>query len=425
MKKLIQSNNRRGFAVPLAMVAIMMLLAMGIGLLNLGLTSRTYSARSAADIAARCAADAGLAKALFEMNEKLKTKPWSDGVLPVMMNQPLSSCDATFSYEVVPAAGGYVIGCVGKSGYAERRIYATIELQGLFEHAILTKSSLVLKSGTLVDGYNSDNPLDVDADVDIGTQSTASMSVYLNMGVTVDGSVIVGVGGDPDTVIKDLGAATKGKYAATMNDPLPQITPPSLTVMGSDISAKGTTVTITPTDSGQYGSISLTKGGSKGGAAPGVLEVKDGDVVLYITGDIDLGQNCEIVVRDNATLTLYVDGDIHCNENSGVNSEAPPEKAATLKLYGTSDSSQDFDIKAKSEWTGVIYAPNADIDLYANGDAYGSVVANTFEFKAGGSYHYDEALRNVETDDEGVRFVVTRWHEGDFDTSIFGAELGN
>lgn len=406
--------------MPLAMLAIMILLAMGVGLLNMGLTSRTYSARSAADIAARCGADAGLAKALFEMNEKLKTEPWSDGVLPIMINQPLSSCDATFSYEVVPSAGGYVIGCVGKAGNAERQIYATIELQGLFEHAILTKSSLVLKSGTTVDGYNSDNPFDVDADVDIGTQSTASMSVYLNMGVDVDGSVIVGVGGDPDTVIKDLGATTEGKYAATMNDPLPQITPPSLTVIGSDISAKGETVTLTPTDNGQYTSISLKKGGGD----VGILEVTGGDVVLYITGDIDLGQSCEIVINDDATLTLYVDGDIHCDENSGVNSEAPPEKASTLKLYGTSDSSQDFDIKAKSQWTGVIYAPNADIDLYANGDAYGSVVANTFEFKAGGAYHYDEALRNVETDDEGVRFVVTRWHEGDFDTSIF-AELGN
>jgi len=419
MKKLVKSK-RRGFAVPLAMVAIMMLLAMGVGLLNLGLTSRTYSARSAADIAARCAADAGLTKALFEMNEKLKTKPWSDGVLPTMISQPLSSCDAMFSYEVVPSAGGYVVGCVGTCGNAERRIYATIELQGPFEHAILTKSSLVLKSGTTVDGYNSTDPLDADADVDIGTQSTASMSVYLNMGVDVDGSVIVGVGGNPDTVIKDLGAATKGKYAATANDPLPQITPPSLTVMGPTISAKGETVTLTPADSGQYGNISLTKGGGD----VGILEVTGGDVVLYITGDIDLGQSCEIVIRGDATLTLYVDGDIHCNENSGVNSESPPEKASTLKLYGTSDSSQDFDIKAKSAWTGVIYAPNADIDLYAKGDAYGSVVANTFEFKSGGAYHYDEALRNVETDDEGVRFVVTRWYEGDYDSSIFGAELG-
>jgi hypothetical protein len=111
-----------------------------------------------------------------------------------------------------------------------------------------------------------------------------------------------------------------------------------------------------------------------------------------------------------------VDGDIHCREGSGVNSESPPEMAATLILYGTGDA-QDFDIKAKSEWTGVVYAPNADIDLYAGGDAYGSIVAKTFEFKAGGNYHYDEALREVDTDDEGVRFVVKRWYEGNANLS--------
>jgi hypothetical protein len=139
--------------------------------------------------------------------------------------------------------------------------------------------------------------------------------------------------------------------------------------------------------------------------------------VLYITGDIQLGQACEIVVRDDSTLTLYVDGDIHCREGSGVNTESPPEKAATLKLYGTGQDAQDFDIKAKSKWTGVVYAPNADMDLYAGADAYGSIVAKTFEFKAGGDYHYDEALKEVDVDDEGVHFVVKRWYEGNAELS--------
>lgn len=53
----------------------MILLAMSVGLLSLGLNSRIYSMRTASDIAARCAADAGLTMAVFEMNEKLKVKP--------------------------------------------------------------------------------------------------------------------------------------------------------------------------------------------------------------------------------------------------------------------------------------------------------------------------------------------------------------
>lgn len=414
MYKLLKLK-KQGSAIPLAVVAVIILLAMGVGLLGLGLNSRIFSIRTASDIAARCAADAGLAVALFEMNEKLKVDPWDGTSLPEATNVSLPNCDEVFSYKVISGFGSnYIIKSIGESGGIKKVVYATIGLQGLFEHAILTKQTLTLKSGTVVDGYNSLDLSDTDIDVDIGTQSTSSSSIILNSGVTVKGDVVVGVGGNPDTAIKDLGATTGDKYAATAEDPLPQVTPPTLPNMGPAINIKAETVTITPEDNGQYGRIVIKQGSSAEGVLPGVLEVSGGDVVLYITGDIELGEECEIVVAENSTLTLYVDGDIHSRANSGVNTKNPPEKAATFKLYATGEGAQDFDIKAKSEFTGVIYAPNADVDLYANGDAYGSVIANSFEFKAGGNYHYDEALREVKVDDEGVRFVVKRWSEGGY-----------
>ncbi len=406
LRKRLQSK-RRGDAMSLAVVAAMLLLATGVGLLSLGLHARLYSVRAASDIAARCAADAGLTVALFEMNEQLKSKPWSDSVLPEGTDQQLSNCDATFSYKVTSGTDGYVIESVGTSGLSVKRVYANLQLQGLFEHAILTRDTLALKSGTVVDGYNSLDSLDTDSDVDVGTQSTSDDSVILNSGVTVTGDVIVGIGGDPETVIKDLGATTGDQFAATQNDPLPVITPPTLANKATAISAQDGTVTLTPADSGRYTGIDL-----KNGNLPGVLEISGGAVTLYITGDITLGQSCEIIVRDGASLTIYTDGDIQCANGSAINTENPPEAASTFQLYATGEDQQSFDIKAKTEFTGIIYAPNADVQLYAGGDAYGSIVANTFEFKSGGNYHYDEALRQVETDDEGVRFVVKRWYEG-------------
>lgn len=400
-------SKRRGDAMPLAIVAVMLLLAMGTALLSLGLRARIYSIRVVSDITARCAADAGLTTALFEMNEQLKVKPWSDSILPAQTDQQLSNCDAEFSYKVESGADGYVIESIGRSGLSEKRVYATLQLQGLFEHAILTRETLTLKSGTVVDGYNSLDALDADFDVDIGTQSTSDATIILNSGVTVEGDVVVGIGGDPDTVIKDLGATTGDQYAATQNDPLPLITLPALPNKATAISAKDATVTLTPADSGTYTAIDL-----KNATLPGVLEISGGQVVLHITGDINLGQSCEIIVRNGASLTIYADGDIQCANGSNINTENPPEAASTFQLYATGDDQQSFDLKAKSEFTGVIYAPNANIQLYAGGDAYGSIVANTFEFKSGGNYHYDEALRKVETDDQGARFVVKRWYEG-------------
>jgi len=407
-KKLIQLK-RRAFAIPLVLVTIMILFAMGVGLLSLGLQGRTYSIRIASDITARCAADSGLTMALFEMNEKLQAASWNYSELPEATNISLPYCDAVCSYIVTGDPGsGYSITSIGKSGQAQRTVRATIDLKGLFDNAVLTKANLILKSGTKINGYNSLDALDTDTEADIATQSTSESSITLNTGVAVNGDVRVGIGGNPDTAIKDLGATIAGfKYGATENDPLSQITAPtSLFYMGTAIAAKGNTVKISPANSGTYTGISL-----KSDVQPGVLEVGGGAVALHITGDIEVGQSCEIVVKDGSSLILYVDSDIHCRENSGINVETPAKKAETLKLYATGEAAQYFDIKAKSQWVGVIYAPNANVDLYANGDVYGSVVANNFEFKAGGNYNYDKALKKVKIDDEGVRFVIKRWKE--------------
>jgi len=402
-------TKRRGSALPLAVLAIMVLFAMGVALLSLGLNSRIYSVRTASDITARCAADSGLAMALFEMNKKLQVKPWNDSTLPKATDVSLPYCDASCSYEVSgDLGGGYVITSHGESGHAHRTVRATIELKGLFDNAVLTKANLIMKSGTLIDGYNSLDLLDTKSDADIATQSTSDSSIILNAGVVVNGDVRVGIGGNPDTGIKDLGATVAGsKYGATEKEPLPEIAAPaSLFYMGTAITAKGSTVTISPADNGTYTGIDLKTTG-----LPGVLAISGGDVELHITGDIELGQSCQIVVKEGASLTLYVDGDIHSRESSGINTENAAKQADTLKLYATGEDPQSFDIKANGEWVGIIYAPNADVTLYANGDAYGAVVANSFEFKAGSSYHYDKALKKVNVDDEGVRFVVKHWAE--------------
>ena len=408
MKKLLKSK-RRGSAIPLAIVVVLILLAMGTGLLSMGLNSRTFSTRTTSDITARCAADTGLTMALYQMNQKLAVKPWSSSSLPTAKETSLLHCDATYTYDVTGDLNkGFIMAAVGISENAVRAVYATIGLQGLFEHAILTKGSLVLKAGTTIDGYNSADPFDTDFKVNIGTQSTADSMVVLNSGVIINGDVLVGLGGDPDSVIKDLGATTGDQLGGTENDPLPTITPPAtLLDTGLDITAKSETITITPADSGQYGNISLSSS-----VTSGILEIDGGDVVLYITGDIDLGNSCEIIVRDGSSLTIYVDGDIVTDNGSSIGTENPTKDAMTLQLYGTGGVGQDFDIKAKNDWTGVIYAPNADVDLYAGGDAYGAIVAGSFEFKSGGNYYYDEALREVSMEEEGVSFVIERWYEG-------------
>ncbi len=394
-----------GFALAAMLCAVIILLIIGTGILSVGLHSRGLAVRTSSDMVARCAADAGVTKAVFQMNEKLKVIPWDDSLLPQIISETLPNSDATYSYAVTGDLGsGYRLKSKGKSGLQEKIISCSLSLVGPFEHAIWGQEAVILKAGTLVNGYNSGDPWDTEVEVQVGTMSILPDSIILNSGVVINGNVVVGVGGSVETVIKDLGASTYRKYSMLEEIELPLITAPEeLVDMGSDIKVHGTTLTVGPTDNGQYSEIEL-----KQAANPGILEINGGDVVLYITGDISLGQECQIVIKDGSTLVLYLDGNMDAATNAGINNESVP---SSLKIFGTSTEEQYLTLKAKSETFGAIYAPNAVVIIMSDNDIYGSVTAKIFELKTGGNFYYDKALRYVTTEDDAIRFVIRQWRE--------------
>ena len=67
MKKLLQAK-KLGSAIPLAVVTVLILLAIGTGLLSMGLNSRIFSTLTTSYIYAQCVTDEGLTMALFKMN---------------------------------------------------------------------------------------------------------------------------------------------------------------------------------------------------------------------------------------------------------------------------------------------------------------------------------------------------------------------
>jgi len=373
-KKLLQSK-RKGSAIALMMVALVVLLVTGVGLLSMGLRSRVFALRTASEIAARCAADAGLTKAIFEMNQNLKVIPWSDSNLPQVTNETLANCDAIFSYTITGNdLSGYTVESIGNYGQAERKVRSTLRLKGLFDSAILVQETITLKMGTIVDGYDSQNPDPLDVPVQIATTSAEPGSIDLG-GATVDGEALVGVSG----------------Y-------FPVVTPPALPDMGT-IDIQMTTLTIGPEDSGEYSSIYLNNNA--------IMEI-NGDVVLYVTGDIWLGQGTELQITPDSSLTLYLDGDLIAGNSSGVNNET--QDTTAFVLYGTGED-QTFELKAKSEWYGAIYAPNADVTIKAGSTIAGAFVCSSFSSTGGSLILYDAALRDVTTTDVGVVFVVDRWYE--------------
>ena len=396
MKKLLKSK-RRGSAIPLVMVAVMILLAMGVGLLDLGMKGRIYSIRTASDIAARCAADAGMTMALFEMNEKLKVKPWNgnDSSLPEATNESLPYCDAVFSYTVTGNPGaGYTIESVGTSGNAERKVICLLKPQGPFEFAVFADDGVELKNSALVDWYNFGAD---DENLKVGTNSIASNAVILKNSATINGDVVVGVGGNPATVINNNGTITGDTRAMKERNVLPPIVVPQWleSLPSSGTIQNNTTVT----NSAKYSGINLKNSKTL---------LIDGDVTLYVIGEIILGNSAEIQIDNDASLILYLGGDFEGKNSSTINNLT--EDAKKLQIYCL-DSCENMLFKNSSDFYGAIYAPNADVILYNSAKLYGAIVAKTLDQRNSGVLNYDASLRDASVNDEAVCFIVTNWHE--------------
>jgi len=401
MNKRLKSQET-GSALTLMLFAVILLTLMGMALLNLSFQTRISAIRTAQGIQARWSADAGLVKAVVEMNNKLMAKTWSDTLMPAATNEDLCESDQSFSYQInKDVSGNYTVTSTGMTGPAIHRVYATMGLKGLFDSAILVKDRISLMPNTLIAGYNSADATDTDFDLSIGTASTVANSIPIGPGTVIEGNVFVGVGGDPNTVIGAGGKITGVKYTLHEEIDFPVITPPPLPYTGTALSAKTTTIKLDPAGSGTYTEISLSQSG--------ILEIQGGDVELHITGNLDMGNGCEIIVRPGSSLTLYVDGDINADNSGGINNQAGNVK--DFQLYATGMEEQVFNMKAKSSIFGTIYAPDVDITMYPSTEMRGAIVGKNVTFKSGGSFYYDEALRDVSIDDVGARFFVKRWRE--------------
>lgn len=155
------------------------------------------------------------------------------------------------------------------------------------------------------------------------------------------------------------------------------------------------------TDSGNYQLSSLEMNGHE------ELLVR-GDTVLYITGEFSMSGNTAVTILPGASLRIYVAGDVSLSGNGILNLN---EDATKFALYGL-PSCTEIDISGNAEFTGTIYAPQADLDLNGSGvtvyDVVGAVVAKTAKFNGNFQFHYDERLGRV---GGKAQFRVAYWSE--------------
>ncbi len=289
---------RRGNAIPLALIAVALLLTMGMTLLSMGLNSRVYAFRTVSDISAQSAADAGLTKAIFEIKQKLYGKSWLGSEMPSESNIQLTNCNAEFGYTTTLLPNGnYLVESTGTSGIKKRTVKCTLERKSPFSTAIFADGYITIKNSGKVGSYNGT----AESNFMVGTNSTKNGTVMLYNSSTIDGGVAVGPGANPDDVIDLKNSAKIEGDTMALSQKNELVLPEVPEWLESLPSSGNITNNITISESAKYNEIDL-KNSNK-------IIVTD-DVSLYITGDLTLGNSSQIEIEDGASLTLYLDGNL-------------------------------------------------------------------------------------------------------------------
>jgi hypothetical protein len=397
-------QKRSGFITLMAVVAAIFLFIIGVGLLTLGFNRRLYSIRSNHQLAARCAVDYGLTKAVHELNLRLPGPippyPSASGVL--ISGSNISGVDAKYSYTITKNSGVYYVTAHGTSGSITKTVTCDLRLKSIYEFAILTKNTLDIGSVSTVNCTGCGTfPLK------IGTTNNPNIDaeIILKPNSTVEGDILLGQGGIPSLVIGS-GATYGNIYAVATDFDLPTPTVPSYLQEGTatnfgtiNIHHNGENTTLTPARSGIYENITLNNSG--------VLTIV-GNVEIWVKGNLTLGNSAYIAIDPNAKLTIYISGILNGAYGSGFNNQTVDDPSK-LTIYGLSSGS--ITIKNNGDFCGTIYAPNADVVIDNNAKIYGSVIANNYTQQNSVIFTYDARLRTVTENDKFVRFVPNHWRE--------------
>jgi len=409
MNKLMQLK-KPGSAIVLVMFAIVILFVIGGGLLSLGLQGRILAAKESSEIAARTAADAGLEKAVFEMNEKLKVKPWSDSVLPSATYEAIPNCNATFSYTVTVDTGGgytisnYLVTATGNYGTVQKQVSCTLTGQWKpFSFALFGDQNISLSNSSTVDQYNTTGGT---PELQVGTNSVASGAISLSNSSIINGAAVVGVNGNPATVVSLVNSSkvTGNKSAQTASNTLASVTvPSSLTSLpSSGALSLINSATKTLNSSAQYSSINISNSS--------ILTI-NGPVSLYVTGNISISNSSQITVvktNPNASLTIYIGGNLSAGNSSNINNQT--QDASKAQILGL-DTCTSIGLGNSSNFYGCVYTPKAQVTLGNSCGTYGSVIAKNVKGVNSSQMHYDASLKDLSIASAPTAFIVKNWSD--------------
>jgi hypothetical protein len=256
-------------------------------------------------------------------------------------------------------------------------------------YAIVAKGAIVLGSNTVIDSFDSSNPLhSANGRYDLlkrkDTAFVATLSSSTNPAIQrgrIYGSAATGAGGTTTGTIGDgIWQATQtGIQPGHLQDNFNMAIPNAALPTNFN---PGTPLLILPSSINVDGDYKLS-----GGFSGQVTITKK--VRLWITGDVRLIGPDFIKVAAGGSLELYLSWVTAEFGGGGViNNNAD---ASTFKIFGL-PTCVDMRFRSNAAITAQIYAPVADVDLGGTPDFMGGITAKSVEASGNSGIHFDEAL---------------------------------
>jgi len=330
MENLKKQSRKKGAILPLAIIMVVVLILVGLALLRLGQNARIQAIKTTAGISARAGADAGITEAVSLMYDKWFIRStWNDSVSIASATVNLDSTygNANFFYTINGSEPkkGYQIVSTGNAGFAVKKVHAKMILKS-FWFGIGVKEDIVINVGGTI------GVIPEGETIIVRTNSTEDGAIDLKMGIEIPGDVVVGPGGDTDTVIevkKDV-IIYGDTYAADEPMDFPSVPAPEYPA-GAWVVSPGNPNEAT-ISAPEVTFTNLTVGSPEtvdtvyvdGSANP------DGEVKIYVEGKLLISQGAELVVTEGTYVTIYVGGELDAKQGSeitieNVNTDSPEE----------------------------------------------------------------------------------------------------
>ncbi len=397
--KTIRSGRQQaGFILSLIAILMLILALAGLATLGLSVQARVRAMKYSRNLCARFAADAGLDKALYEMNRQLQINPAL--MAGLIQSGPLLDLDGTeaqFQYTIDGNWNtGFSVDSRGVCDSHQHDIHAVLRLKSLFEYALFGNEGMTFKNGTRISAINwtADLP-----PLLAGTNSIQVGALDMKFGVTIDGDVLIGPGGDPAVVINSKQDCLITGQVTPLPLPLDMsVVPVPASLMTANslgtIKTAGTLMT-----SGKYSGIQLGNGD--------VLKISK-PITLWVTGNITLDNSARIEIEEGGSLTLFLGGDLLAKNGGTLNNLT--QEAKTLQIYGL-ETCRSIEFMNSSTLYAAVYAPRADVMSKNSATIVGSIIADSFTQMVAAQFYYDASLREALPTDLGVKLIVSRWWE--------------